>query len=256
MAESRYRLGGGMTATSLTGVGLNALGGTCGLSGNNAVVHIVTESIYNSLRYENRVTYRAVLTLGKTGLGTGGSNSCVDLFLMTKRGDIFVFHSLAANVTYAVLFTGLGTSGRLVGYDLVAGVSGRGYDGLSNESFAANRTLLTLGKTCFFTLGSNSREGLFGVSKNCLFDVSGVIASRAGDVSVPTDSCTGRSLSLVSYLVVTERIYGLGIGVTATILTGEGLNAISGTGRIGGDNAVHCVLGSINYILALDMVTS
>ena len=75
------------------------------------------------------------------------------------------------------------------------------------------------------------------VTKSLNFFVSCIITTRASYICITTDFGTGRSFSVMAYLIVTESVYFVGyIGISA--MTGVGSVSLFSTRRI-------CYKGSI-----------
>ena len=81
---------------------------------------------------------------------------------------------------------------------------------LSVGVLAVVRTSIGLNTNCGAGRSFGDLALVPSVTESCLFGISSVIASRASVVCIPADLGTGRSLSLVSYLVVTEScLFGI-----------------------------------------------
>ena len=105
----------------------------------------MTECCYGFLCKENLVTYGAVLTLGKTCLGTGGSYCIVDYLGVTERVSVI---SNVAVATYRTSISGITTVFTIrSSYYCVIRVTCCGNCLLCNENLVTYRAMLTLSKT-------------------------------------------------------------------------------------------------------------
>jgi hypothetical protein len=148
----------------------------------------------NSLLYKNGIASRAMLTFGKTALGTGRRDSLVNNLGVTLGVDCgLVNDNLATLLALLTLGkTGLGTCGSAtknrLGCSMIAlriadiatyvttivvlvviAVSKSRYYALLYKNLVTNRAMLTLGKTCFCTAGSNclvNNLGMLTCSRN------------------------------------------------------------------------------------------
>ena len=146
------------SATALTGIPMEAVvkavvGVVCMLKGGN-----------NILLNECCVTNRAMLTLGKTTLGTGGGNRLINNLGMTLGVDGCLCKEYQATVgamlTLGKTTLGTGGSNGLVNnLGMTLWVDGC----LCNYYRVTNRAMLTLGKTALGTGGSNSLVNNLGM---------------------------------------------------------------------------------------------
>ena len=229
----------------------------------------VTGCRNNRLLYERFVTYRALLTLGKTGFGAG----CV------LAGNYFLGVSCYGNnrllyerfATYRTLLTlgktGFGAGCILAGNNFL-GVSCYGNNRLLYERFTADGTLLTLGKTGFGAgccLAGNDLFGVLGCRNICIdFNVTtngtgvrgitlfGAGGSRYGCNVIMTCSCdlfdfemvamvavaslftfkrAGRSGSLYPFAIAMTESYCVVIHFNISASAGIGGVALLGAGR-------------------------
>ena len=134
-----------------------------------AVCKIVAVRSNNFLCYENCLTYRAVLTFGKTGLGTCGLYCRVNYDVVVELVNNFLCYENL--VTYRAMLTFgkacLGTCRSLSCVDYFS-VSELINNFLLYESYAANRALLTVSKTGLGAACSLAGNCFLCVSK--LFD--------------------------------------------------------------------------------------
>ena len=118
----------------------------------------MTKCANGILCYENLVTYRAVLTFGKSCGGASRCNRFVAHLGVTKSSNgILCYENL---ITYRAVLTlgkscgGASRSNRFVDH---LGMTKNSNDILSDENLITNRTVLTLGKSC----GGASRSNRF-----------------------------------------------------------------------------------------------
>ena len=158
--------------------------------------HVVAKCIYNRLRNENCITYRAVLAFGQTGCRTSGSNCCINHFCMTKCGNSnrytakFCFANCTIN--YIIIGTVIFTIGGNVVFnnDITCSmISYRNYL-LRNENCITYRAVLTLGQTGCRTSGSNCCIDNLGMTKCGSFNCVRITASAS--VGCVTCLCTCR----------------------------------------------------------------
>ena len=158
------------------------------------------------LRYGDGVTYRALLTLGKTCFGTGRCYG-IESFLgvaVCRNG----FLRYGNGVTYRTLLT-LGKTcfgtGRRYGVEsfLCVAVCRNGF--LRYGNGVTYGALLTRGKTCFGTGGRYGIEFFLGVRN--LFDILGV--AIAAGASKGLNACCGTSRSFSYLLTVFVGVCGI-----------------------------------------------
>ena len=119
-----------------------------------------------SLCYNNCVTYRTVLTFGKTGGGTGRSYCRVNYFSVSELCNSFGLGTTASCASVG-LYTFFSTSRRFGNNTAIVAVAESGNFCLCCRDSSANRTVLTLGKTGCGTGRSYCRINYFSVSKLC-----------------------------------------------------------------------------------------
>ena len=289
MSESGFYLSCIAVIASRAGVGCITILGT---GGSGYYRHIAVTELRNCcLRYKNLVTYRTMLTFGKTGFGTGRSLRFVDHFGVSELFDRLLRYK--NHITYRAMLTfgksGCGTGRSLRFVDHFGVAESIDYR-LLYENLVTNATVLTLGKTGFGTSCCNCRVDHFGVTEfiNYIlfyqnFAADGAFNSRGKSgfgtgcrycrnnligMSLSVNykrrfircalSCfiqeegaailtaalvmflvsgfgTSGCLSLNLFEIMTESVNLFGVGMSRIILTGKGLYAVFGTGRIGGN---------------------
>ena len=115
----------------------------------------MTKRINFSLSYKNFITYRAMLTCGKTCLGTSGSYCLVDYLSVTECISLICYVSVA---TYGTGVSGVTTVYAIrKGYYCLVGVTERiNYNGLAADLFTTYGTVYhVVVATVVYTIGSN-----------------------------------------------------------------------------------------------------
>ena len=163
----------------------------------------MTCSVNFFLRSDGYFTYRAVLTCGKTLFGTSRSYRGDNNLGVTESCNVICIICIAT-VTGVGCITLIGT-GR-IGLLSVVAVTLSGNNGLSYESYVTNGAVLTLGKTCFGTSGSNCLVGNFCVtgSGNNGLSYESLIANGAVRSLGKTCLGTSRSNCLIGNCGVTR----------------------------------------------------
>ena len=157
------------------------------------------------MRYENFVTYGAVLPFRKTSFSTSRRYSLINNFGMTKRINYFLRYENF--VTYGAVFafrkTSLGTGRR---YSLINnfGVTKRINYFLRYENFVTYGTVLTFRKTSFGTSRRYSLINNFGMAKSRNFVGNVAVTTSSTSVGRITNIRTGRR-SYYGSITVTER---------------------------------------------------
>ena len=210
----------------------------------------VSELFDRLLRYKNLVTYRAMLTFGKTGFGTSRSLRFVDHFGVAESIDYrLLYENLVTNATVLTLGkTGFGTSCCNCRVDHFGVTEFINYI-LFYQNFAADGAFNSRGKSGFGTGCRYCRNNLIGMSLSvnykrrfircalsCFIQEEGAAIFSAALVMLilslfSTSGC--RRLNL--FEIMTESVNLFGVGMRLIILTGKGLYAVFGTGRIGGN---------------------
>ena len=193
----------------LTGEGLKAfLGTSCRLCFNALI--IVTKSLDLFLLFKCYLTYRALLTVGKTCAKTGCRITCYDFLGMAESLGLITDTCFATSRTGVGCVTAVITIGR--GYNC-------GFLMACSLGLIACIASATVG-ACVgcVTLGSTSRScyyHLIVMGNHCKIVVGCIIASGALYVCIPTGRCTCRSLFRVRNFVMSKSIDILGISVAA-----------------------------------------
>ena len=189
----------------------------------------VSKHSNNLLLGKDVFTVLTLQTLGKTGFSTG----CC---LCSKNLGIGMTAICIANEVTALVITGC-----VVVIIILMSCCRLGI--LSLEHGIALRALLTLGKSGLGTGGSYGCKSFLFVScrGNSLLLNGGLTACRALLTLGKSVLGTGSSLAIKLYLSVRNLLDRLGIGglIASLTRTGEGLNALLGTGR------------SLGYLLAI-----
>ena len=195
----------------------------------------MTQSGNFHLDHNDGGTDGAVLALGQTGFGTGGSNSLVDDLSVTQ-GSNTLLSNQDLSADGAVLALGSTHQGTGGGDSLIndLGVAQCVNGFLSNQNFTADGAVLALGQAGSGTGRSNSLVDSLGVAQSVNGFLSDQDFTTDGAVLTlgQTGSSTGRSNSCVNDLGVTQRSsLGIDIGTVTAILTGMSGVADSSTAR-------------------------
>ena len=185
-----------MSGIILTGISHNTLFGAGGSCCYNTLI-IVTGSRDFSLLFKCLLTYRALLTIGKTCLKTGCSLACYGLLGMTESFGHIACASFTTNGTGVCCVTAIFTGGKSYGCALLM---------TERRCFVSGVGLITTG-TC---IGGVTALQAIGLGYYCIIAmvylgklvVCGVITSGALYVCIPTDSSTSGSLCLVRGLAM------------------------------------------------------
>ena len=154
MRKLLNRLGIGVARVVCTSEGLNALLGTSGSGGYNAIVVCVTDSRDGLLSYESVAAIGAMATLGKTGTLASGSYSRINCYGVTLSIDLLGVGVACIVCTSEGLNALLGTSGS-GGYNAVIVSVSQRLDSLHGfKDLSAGLALLARCRAPFCTSGS------------------------------------------------------------------------------------------------------
>ena len=167
---------------------------SAGGSGDQGLIG-VTQSINDLLGNQSLAAAGALLALGQTGGGAGGSHGGEDLLDVTQGGDGDGLAAQLYEADGAADHEFIGTLGGAGGMDLVilhdlaGSVIQSGNDLLGNQDLAADGTHLALGQTGGGAGGRHGRDDLLGVAQRCdhivnvdvAAELAGVGGAAAGD---------------------------------------------------------------------------
>ena len=171
---------------------------------------IMTESIYYGLSNENLITYGAMLTFGKSRLGTGSCNRGINDLGMAES----IYHCLRYKnlVTYRTMFTFgkscLGTGSCNCGVNNL-NMSQSIYYGLRYKNLVTYGAMLACGKTGFGAGRSYCLVCHLGMTESIYYGLryKNLITYGAMRACGKTGFSTCRSYCLIRYLGMTESIY-------------------------------------------------
>ena len=186
-----------------------------GRFGFYALVPSMRQFFHDSLLDEHGFAHRAVLSLGQTGLRTGGGNGGVSDRLVPRGRDHRHLCLLFADGAVFALTAVFGTRGLLVHREAFVPMGGEG-----NFQCVCGRSVLAFVKILLAVRALIMRPhacccaggGLFRHQCAILVSAGGdlligrVIAAGAGFISPPAGRCTGRVLAIVLHDVVSQRL--------------------------------------------------
>ena len=212
----------------------------------------VAKGIDYCLCYQNLATDGAVRAFRQAGFGTSRSLCSINHFSVAQSiNNFLLYQNLAADgAMLAFGQTGFGTSRSLCSINLFS-VAQSINNFLLYQNLATDGAFHARSKTGFRTGRGHCRDRLVGVSsgihhKRCcscgdrscfIQEENATIITAALVMFLVSSFGAGGCLSLHMYGSMADRINVLGVSMGMIILTGEGLYALSCTGRIGGNYA-------------------
>ena len=209
------------------------------------------------LCYDNSVTYGALLTVGKTGLGTGcclTGNSNLGVTLSRNCLGVGI-----ATVSAGEGLNACTLAGRSGGnYAVIVVVAGSRNNLLSLDNCIANGAVRACGKTGLGAGGSYSLVDNYGVSGSGNSLGVGIATVSAGE---GLNACTlaGRSGSNYAVIISVAKsgvLINYGVGNATAIVTGSGLSAVLGAGCVVVRGVVSEAVANGNSLVAADVTDS
>ena len=211
----------------------------------------------SSLCLDNCVTYGALLTVGKTGFGTGCCLAGYGNLGVTGSGK-------SLSVAVATVLAGEGLNARTLAgrsssnYTVIISVAKSGNYYLSLDNCITNGAVRACGKTGFGTGGSYSRVSNYGVTGSGNSLGVGVATVLTGE-GLNARTLAGRSSSNYT-VIISVAGSGIcinnGIGCAASVVTGSGLRAVFGAGCVVVGSIVRKAVANGNSLAAADVTDS